>query len=128
MKKNLTQQLSNPIKHVIRYSLNRPKRENLGENWSVLDSRESRGAMKEVKDMAGKLNKNFGIVFTRNDIGKIPTLEPVLSGHKNEALPETEFNGKGEESDKANWYLSLGADGFTQTFWIITEVCGRGMH
>ncbi|KAM7151827.1 uncharacterized protein RBU57_012313 [Macrochelys suwanniensis] len=78
-----------------------------------LDDRDRKGALKDVKVIAEKLNKFFASVFTAEDVGEIPQPEPSFVGDKSEELSQIEVSLEAvlELIGKLNCNKSPGPDG-----------------
>uniref|UniRef100_A0A8C3F3S5 Reverse transcriptase domain-containing protein n=1 Tax=Chrysemys picta bellii TaxID=8478 RepID=A0A8C3F3S5_CHRPI len=78
-----------------------------------LDDRDTKGALKDDKVIAEKLNGFFASVFTAEDVREIPKPEPAFVGDKSEELSQIEVSLEEvlELIDKLNSNKSPGPDG-----------------
>ncbi|CAM4694812.1 unnamed protein product [Caretta caretta] len=73
-----------------------------------LDDRDTKGALKDDKVIAEKLNEFFASVFTAEDVREFPKPEPSFVGDKSEEVSLEEVL---ELTDQLNCNKSLGPDG-----------------
>ncbi|CAM4408569.1 unnamed protein product, partial [Caretta caretta] len=78
-----------------------------------LDDRDTKGALKDDKVIAEKLNEFFASVFTAEDVREIPKPEPSFVGDKSEELSQIEVSLEEvlELIEKLNSNKSPGPDG-----------------
>ncbi|CAM4676294.1 unnamed protein product [Lepidochelys kempii] len=78
-----------------------------------LDDRDTKGALKDDKVIAEKLNEFFASVFKAEDVREIPKPEPSFVGDKSEELSQIEVSLEEvlELIEKFNSNMSLGPDG-----------------
>ncbi|KAG6933041.1 hypothetical protein G0U57_020115, partial [Chelydra serpentina] len=78
-----------------------------------LDDRDTKGALKDDKVIAEKLNEFFALVFIAEDIREIPKPEPSFVGDKSEELSQIEVSLEEvlKLIDKLNCNKSPGPDG-----------------